>query len=245
MRSSPRAASARPTVREIAIAYPSSAPAGEVATLTLSPGTPAAGDTFSLTPGGIASNGNIVAMTGLASQNLLSGQTFSNAYAHAGRPGRQRRPGGEFAAAGGARRAEPGAVGPAIDLRGQSRRAGGRSGHLSAGLSGIGAGHRQRPDAVPEPADRGPGGVGDGDAHQHQRVSARLAQRAAGAAAERQPAQSRDRHRRDHARRERATRAAPARSSGWPTRSAPDLRHRQRRRPRRRRCRTGSARCSR
>jgi flagellar hook-associated protein 1 FlgK len=66
---------------QIAIAYPSSAPPGEVATLTLSPGTAATGDTFSLTPGGVASNGNIVAMTDLASQNLLSGQTLSSAYA--------------------------------------------------------------------------------------------------------------------------------------------------------------------
>jgi flagellar hook-associated protein 1 len=66
---------------EIAIAYPNSAPAGEVDTLTLSPGAPATGDTFSLTPGGIASNGNILAMTKLSSQNLLSGQTLSSAYA--------------------------------------------------------------------------------------------------------------------------------------------------------------------
>jgi flagellar hook-associated protein 1 FlgK len=65
---------------QIAIAYPTSAPAGEVATATLSPGTPATGDTFSLTPGGIASNGNILAIAGLSSQNLLSGRTLTNAY---------------------------------------------------------------------------------------------------------------------------------------------------------------------
>jgi flagellar hook-associated protein 1 len=65
---------------QVAIAYPPSAPAGEVATVTLSPGTPAAGDTFALTPGGVGSNGNILAMTNLASQNLLSGQTLSAAY---------------------------------------------------------------------------------------------------------------------------------------------------------------------
>ena len=65
---------------QIAIAYPSSAPAGEVAVATLSPGTPAVGDTFSLTPGGIASNGNIQAMTNLSTQNLLSGQTLTSAY---------------------------------------------------------------------------------------------------------------------------------------------------------------------
>lgn len=67
---------------QVAIAYPSPpAPAGEAATFSLSPGTPAVGDTFALTPGGVASNGNVSAMTGLASQNLLSGQTLSNAYA--------------------------------------------------------------------------------------------------------------------------------------------------------------------
>lgn len=65
---------------EIAIAYPGSAPAGEVVEAALSPGTPAAGDTFTLSPGGVNSNGNILAMTNLASQNLLSGQTLTNAY---------------------------------------------------------------------------------------------------------------------------------------------------------------------
>ena len=65
---------------QIAIAYPASAPPGEVTTVTLSPGTPAAGDTFSLTPGGIASNGNIQAMINLSGQNLLSGQTLNGAY---------------------------------------------------------------------------------------------------------------------------------------------------------------------
>jgi flagellar hook-associated protein 1 len=66
---------------QIAIRYPGSAPAGEVAVVTLSPGTPAAGDSFVLTPGGIGSNGNILAMTGLSSQNLIAGQTLNNAYA--------------------------------------------------------------------------------------------------------------------------------------------------------------------
>ena len=84
---------------EVAIAYPSPAPAGEVAVMTLSPGTPATGDTFSLTPGGIASNGNILAMTKLSSQNLLSRQTLTSAYG-AGRPGRQRRQAANFAAHG-------------------------------------------------------------------------------------------------------------------------------------------------
>ena len=65
---------------EIAVAYPASAPAGEVAMASLSPGTPAVGDTFSLTPGGVDSNGNILAMTNLSSQNLLSGQTLTSAY---------------------------------------------------------------------------------------------------------------------------------------------------------------------
>ena len=65
---------------EIAIAYPASGPAGEVATISLSAGTAAAGDSFSLTPGGPGSNGNIVALGDLANQNLLSGQTFDNYY---------------------------------------------------------------------------------------------------------------------------------------------------------------------
>jgi flagellar hook-associated protein 1 len=65
---------------QIAIAYPASAPPGEVAVLTLSPGTPASGDTFSLTSGGAGSNGNILAMTNLTGQTLLSGQTLSSAY---------------------------------------------------------------------------------------------------------------------------------------------------------------------
>ncbi|HVH82425.1 MAG TPA: flagellar basal body rod C-terminal domain-containing protein, partial [Stellaceae bacterium] len=67
---------------ELAVAYPSPpAPAGEVTEMSLSPGTPAVGDTFALTPGGMTSNGNIQAMTGLSSQNLLSGQTLSSNYA--------------------------------------------------------------------------------------------------------------------------------------------------------------------
>jgi flagellar hook-associated protein 1 len=69
------------TGAEIAVAYPSPpAPAGEVDEMALSAGTPATGDTFSLTPGGVASNGNILAMTNLSSQNLLSGQTLTSAY---------------------------------------------------------------------------------------------------------------------------------------------------------------------
>lgn len=68
---------------EIAIAYPSPpATAGSVATVSLSPGTPATGDSFALTPGGIGSNGNIVALAGLETQNLLSGQTLGNTYAN-------------------------------------------------------------------------------------------------------------------------------------------------------------------
>lgn len=66
---------------EVAIAYPSPpAPAGEVATLTLSAGTPVAGDSFVLTPGGTGSNGNMVAMANLQAADLLSGQTLNDAY---------------------------------------------------------------------------------------------------------------------------------------------------------------------
>lgn len=66
---------------QVAIAYPPSAPAGEVAVTSLSPGTASTGDTFSLTPGGANSNANALAMASLANQNLLSGATLTNAYA--------------------------------------------------------------------------------------------------------------------------------------------------------------------
>ncbi|HWB51611.1 MAG TPA: flagellar hook-associated protein FlgK [Stellaceae bacterium] len=65
----------------IGVGYPSPpAPAGEVAAVSLSAGTAAAGDSFSLTPGGINSNGNVLTMTGIASQNIVSGQSLSSAY---------------------------------------------------------------------------------------------------------------------------------------------------------------------
>ena len=67
---------------ELAIAFPSPpAPSGEVESVSLSAGTAAAGDTFTLTPGGAGSNGNIAALAGLASQKLVSGQTLGDAYA--------------------------------------------------------------------------------------------------------------------------------------------------------------------
>ncbi len=67
---------------QIAIAFPSPpAPSGEVESVSLSAGTAAAGDTFTLTPGGAGSNGNIAALAGLATGNLVSGQTLGNAYA--------------------------------------------------------------------------------------------------------------------------------------------------------------------
>jgi flagellar hook-associated protein 1 len=65
---------------EIAVAYPASGAAGEAATISLSAGTAAAGDSFTLTPGGPGSNGNMVALAALANQNLLSDQTFDNYY---------------------------------------------------------------------------------------------------------------------------------------------------------------------
>ncbi|MBV8118470.1 MAG: flagellar hook-associated protein FlgK [Alphaproteobacteria bacterium] len=65
---------------EIAVAYPGSAPAGEVVPISLSAGSAAAGDRFTLSPGGAGSNGNMVGLANLADQNLLSGQTFSNFY---------------------------------------------------------------------------------------------------------------------------------------------------------------------
>jgi flagellar hook-associated protein 1 FlgK len=66
---------------EIAITYPSSAPAGEVVPISLSPGTVVAGDSFAITPGGTGSSGNIVGLAGLATQNLVSGQTLGSSYA--------------------------------------------------------------------------------------------------------------------------------------------------------------------
>jgi len=65
---------------EIAIAYPAEAPASAVETVTLSPGTAVAGDTFTLSPGGTGSNGNITALAGLANQDVVGGQTLTNAY---------------------------------------------------------------------------------------------------------------------------------------------------------------------
>jgi flagellar hook-associated protein 1 len=67
---------------EIAIAYPPPAPAGEAETVTLSAGTAAAGDTFTLTPGGPGSNGNIVALAGLAGQPAVAGQSLGATYAN-------------------------------------------------------------------------------------------------------------------------------------------------------------------
>lgn len=65
---------------EIAIAYPAGAPAGEVETVTLSPGTAVAGDAYTLSPGGTGSNGNITALAGLQNQDVVAGQTLTNAY---------------------------------------------------------------------------------------------------------------------------------------------------------------------
>lgn len=66
----------------VAIDYPSPpAPAGEVETVSLSAGTAASGDTFTLTPGGTGSNGNIAALAGLANQSVVSGQSLGDAYA--------------------------------------------------------------------------------------------------------------------------------------------------------------------
>ncbi|HJU20024.1 MAG TPA: flagellar hook-associated protein FlgK [Stellaceae bacterium] len=67
---------------EIAIAYPAPpAPSGEVETVSLSPGTAAAGDSFTLSSGGVGSNGNIAALAGLATAPLVSGQRIGDAYA--------------------------------------------------------------------------------------------------------------------------------------------------------------------
>jgi flagellar hook-associated protein 1 len=65
---------------EIAIAYPASGPPGEYATVTLSAGTAASGDSFTLSPGGGGSNGNISALAALPSENAVSGQTLGDFY---------------------------------------------------------------------------------------------------------------------------------------------------------------------
>jgi flagellar hook-associated protein 1 len=70
------------TGAEIAFAYPSPpAPAGAVETATVSAGTAVTGDTFTLTPGGPGSNGNIAALASLANQAMLGGQSLGDAYA--------------------------------------------------------------------------------------------------------------------------------------------------------------------
>ncbi len=66
---------------EIAIAYPASGgAAGEAVPITLSLGTAVTGDSFMLTSGGSGSNDNIVALAGLANQEVLSGQTLDGFY---------------------------------------------------------------------------------------------------------------------------------------------------------------------
>jgi flagellar hook-associated protein 1 len=67
----------------VAIGYPSPpAPAGEVETASISAGTAAVGDSFTLTPGGTGSDGNIAALAGLASQPVVSGQSLDDGYAN-------------------------------------------------------------------------------------------------------------------------------------------------------------------
>jgi flagellar hook-associated protein 1 FlgK len=152
----------------VAVAYPSPpAPAGEVAEFSLSPGTPAAGDTFSLTPGGVNSNGNVVAMANLAGQNLLSGQTLSSAYATlVGQVGSSGQAANFAATTAQGVLSQVQSVQQSISGVNLDEQAA-ESRQLSAGLSGGGAGYRQRPDLVPDPADRG-SGIGGGNAHQHQ-----------------------------------------------------------------------------
>ena len=66
---------------QIAIAYPATAPPGESRRSRSRPAPRRPATPFALTtPGGINSNGNILGMTQLAQQNLLSGQTVSSAY---------------------------------------------------------------------------------------------------------------------------------------------------------------------
>jgi flagellar hook-associated protein 1 FlgK len=66
---------------EIGIAYPSPpAASGMVTTISLSPGTAVTGDTFAVTTSGPGNNGNIAAMAGLSTAELLSGQSLADNY---------------------------------------------------------------------------------------------------------------------------------------------------------------------
>jgi flagellar hook-associated protein 1 len=70
------------TGAEIAFVYPSPpAPAGVAGTATVSAGSAVAGDTYTLTPGGPGSNGNIATLAGLANQAVIGGQSLGAAYA--------------------------------------------------------------------------------------------------------------------------------------------------------------------
>jgi flagellar hook-associated protein 1 len=66
---------------EVAIDYPAAGPAGEAVSISLSPGTAVAGDSFVVSPGGPGNNGNMVAMAGLNSDKLIANQTLGNYYA--------------------------------------------------------------------------------------------------------------------------------------------------------------------
>lgn len=68
------------TGAEIALTY-SGAASGQSVTVTLSPGTAAAGDSFLLASAGPGNNGNINAMASLSAQNLVSGTSLGDYYA--------------------------------------------------------------------------------------------------------------------------------------------------------------------
>jgi flagellar hook-associated protein 1 FlgK len=65
---------------EIAVPYPGGGAAGEAVTVILSPGTPALGDSFALTPGGPGSNGNITAMAALNTADIIANQSLGDYY---------------------------------------------------------------------------------------------------------------------------------------------------------------------
>ena len=67
---------------QIAVAYPAASGGGsQYAAFSLSGGPAGVGDSLTLTPGGAGSNGNITALAGIASNEVLSGQTLGDAYA--------------------------------------------------------------------------------------------------------------------------------------------------------------------
>jgi flagellar hook-associated protein 1 len=65
----------------IALEYPAGAASGEAVTVSLSPGSAAAGDDFVLSLAGSGDNGNISAMAAINGENVISGESLTDYYA--------------------------------------------------------------------------------------------------------------------------------------------------------------------